>query len=598
MKRKFSQSKNSQGKRAGRRLGVQSLESRGMLAGDVALAIGAGNVTLTGDASGNEITITSLGGGTYEIAGQGGTTINGGVTPLQFDSSQLIYNLTLNLKGGDDIVTIDGGTGDSLPGLLSVGGGDGDNEINIVGGLSITGKLAVVNGFGEDTVVIDDVSAGSISITNGKGGSHVTIGDVSTTADITVNALADGGAGNDIALDNVSARAVSVSYGGTSGPSTMTFDNMNVLTNLTLLNTGGTVVADLGGTANTIGGKLTVSFADGNHDIDLAQIDVAGEISIRTNAGNKTIDIATTTAGGNLSITGSAGNETINIVDAVVGGGAGKGNLTVTGGVGDTDVTITGGDVDGNVSITNGVGDATVALGTAAALNVAGAVSIRNGNGNATISVDNVTSARDIAITNGHGDNTITFGATGANDIQAGGVSIRNGNGDATINIDDTQIFRDLAITNGNSNGVNLVNIGTNAAVSSRSLSLIDGSGDSTVVIDDMAVASAFSFRGLAGADSLTLDGSFDVNGGTSIDTGADNDAVTINSGADLTVGRVSITLGQGDDDLTVVLSAFNTVTNNFLFDGGIGGFDELVSDVALTGAQLKKAKYFEDISP
>jgi len=601
---KNSNYRKSHGRRSARKLGVQSLESRGMLAGDVAFSVGAGNVSLTGDGSDNEITITYIGSDKYEVVGIGGTMVNGSAS-VQFEVGvQLTKSLTLSMKGGNDVVIFNGAGTGTLPGLLNIGGGEGDNTITIQNLASVAGKIAVVNSTGDDTVTIASVaSAASISITTGKGGADVSLINTDVAGDITVNAVSDEGNGNDLTLDDVSTGAnLSVAYGSSSS-SIIDVDGVAIGKHLTLRTTGGNVTATFGDSApNTIGGKLTIDFASGDHAITMDDTDIEGDLHIRTILGNKTIHIATTDIGGHVQMNNGGGKETITIADVNVGDVLPKGNLSIHTGSGDSDIDIQNADVNGNLAIiTSNGGDATIQVGSVSAVVLNGSLTIGAGNANLVgndISVDNLT-AKDVSIINGAGDNVVTFGAVGLVNITTGSVSIRNGLGDNDVTINDTTIFRDLTIANGPTNTGNSITVGNLDSVTvGRNVTITDGSGDSTVTLNDLAITGSLSFRGMAGMDDLTLGSLFAVTGVTNIDTGADDDTVDILSGADLSTGKVTINLGAGDDNLTIAAAgtAFNLLTPNFAFEGGLGGSDTLDTNVVLTVAQLKKVKGFESI--
>src|SRR3954469_10539995 len=128
----------------GRRLNLEGLESRALLAGDVTVAVLNGNLSIVGDSAANDITIQE--GATANsivvtgIGTTGGnTTINGGTNIGTFTG--LTRNIPVRMNGGDDTVSVLADL--AAPGNLSISMGSGDDTVAIGDGSTIAGKLSI-----------------------------------------------------------------------------------------------------------------------------------------------------------------------------------------------------------------------------------------------------------------------------------------------------------------------------------------------------------------------------------------------------------------------------------------------------------------------
>src|SRR6476620_320740 len=83
-----------------RRLGIEGLERRELLAGNVLVEVTGGFLKVTGDSAGNHITIYQQTNGRFNIAGLDDEVCTGPTTNI------LARNITVNLGGGDDSVVI------------------------------------------------------------------------------------------------------------------------------------------------------------------------------------------------------------------------------------------------------------------------------------------------------------------------------------------------------------------------------------------------------------------------------------------------------------------------------------------------------------
>jgi hypothetical protein len=182
--------------RVTRRLKLENLENRTMLAGDVAVSVVQGNLKIEGDIQANEIAVTDLGGGQVEVAGQNGTTINGQAGPLTFAS--VLRSVKIELKEGDDVVRFTGNNQNSLKGVaIETGAGADTVSVDDV----FARYLKVETGSDNDIVNVLDASAKEVKIETGRGNDTVNLGNTSLQSDATVQAhelKIETGGGNDI----------------------------------------------------------------------------------------------------------------------------------------------------------------------------------------------------------------------------------------------------------------------------------------------------------------------------------------------------------------------------------------------------------------
>ena len=146
-----------------RRLQVETLENRELMAGNVNVSMSNGNLFITGDANPNHVQVRQSSPGVYSISGVmlGGsaTKINGynGVT-----ASGVTGNVSVSLGGGSD--QLDFGTGDArqinVPGTLTIDMGTG-NDWTYVRDVKTGGNLTVYTGTGQDRTHINNANVGN-----------------------------------------------------------------------------------------------------------------------------------------------------------------------------------------------------------------------------------------------------------------------------------------------------------------------------------------------------------------------------------------------------------------------------------------------------
>ena len=108
-------------RRSTRRLDVESLEQRELLAGDVTAFVSRGDLVVLGDNDSNNLTITEV-GGTFTLTGIG-TTINGMAAAQNFPG--VTDDVRIYLRNGEDAVTLDDV---DVPDDLLINGGRDAND--------------------------------------------------------------------------------------------------------------------------------------------------------------------------------------------------------------------------------------------------------------------------------------------------------------------------------------------------------------------------------------------------------------------------------------------------------------------------------------
>jgi hypothetical protein len=175
-------------RRKGLRLGVELLESRHLLSGEVTASVVDGDLIITGDALDNQLRIDQLGlgAGEFRITGDRLTNVNGDSAPLVV--SGVTRDVFIELGGHRDRLIVDGAViprdlriataaakdivlihQTQIGGALKVTTGTGNDSVHLVG-LEVQGVAAVATGAGDDVVTREQsLFHGDSSISTGGG---------------------------------------------------------------------------------------------------------------------------------------------------------------------------------------------------------------------------------------------------------------------------------------------------------------------------------------------------------------------------------------------------------------------------------------------
>jgi VCBS repeat-containing protein len=206
-------------------LGMEALESRSMLTGNVNAFLSGGTLHINGDSDANEIIVEQSAANSFTISSRdGSTTINGQSSAVTID--QVTRDLMMALNGGDDVVEMSG-TSDSVitvPGNLWVNTGSGDDQV-ILNAVHAK-QLHVDLGAGADTATVGDTSGITITqqaiIMGRDGADHINVANSQFHNYLTV----DAGSGNDdITIQGSTVRKTSLVKAGSGSDSYHRNDN-------------------------------------------------------------------------------------------------------------------------------------------------------------------------------------------------------------------------------------------------------------------------------------------------------------------------------------------------------------------------------------
>jgi len=172
-----------------RRLFIESLEAREVLAGNVTATLSAGILRVTGDTLNNKIAIwQNTNTGLFSVTGQtssGATKVNNGPNNNTVTFNGAVNSIIVDLKQGNDSVTIGAGTNSFvqlspaiLTGVVTVKGGTGGDTMNVL----VAGAAAInIDGGLESGTVQNDIVnvaftvAGSVAINTYGGNDFVSV---------------------------------------------------------------------------------------------------------------------------------------------------------------------------------------------------------------------------------------------------------------------------------------------------------------------------------------------------------------------------------------------------------------------------------------
>lgn len=97
-----------------RKLRLEQLETRALLAGNISVDVAGGNLIVRGDNRDNQVAILQLGSGEYAVIGFNGTEVEGEAEP--FVVSGVNGNIDVDLKKGNDLL----GVGNDVSGLIAL----------------------------------------------------------------------------------------------------------------------------------------------------------------------------------------------------------------------------------------------------------------------------------------------------------------------------------------------------------------------------------------------------------------------------------------------------------------------------------------------
>lgn len=287
-----------------KKLAIENLEPRAMLAGDVTVSVVQGSIKISGDVQGNEIAVTDLGGGLVEVAGQNGTTINGQAGPLSFPGVQ--SGVKINLKDGNDIVSFKGNSLHVLT-RVSIETGAGTDTVSVDD--VFANHLKVETGSDDDVVNVLDVTGLVAKFETGSGNDTVNLGNPLLQADATVKALeleVETGRGDDTVLvRDAIFQTLEAEIETGSGNDTVSIDDLQAQGKFEVETGSGT---DSVAILASLFAKLEVELGSGDND----QLSITNSVASKTKLdGGFGIGDTLTLSGSTLGTTKTKGFEVI-----------------------------------------------------------------------------------------------------------------------------------------------------------------------------------------------------------------------------------------------------------------------------------------------
>ncbi|QDU27460.1 hypothetical protein ETAA8_25480 [Anatilimnocola aggregata] len=302
-----------------RRYGVEALEARELMAGNVNVTLSSGNLTVTGDAQGNGVQIRQISSNQFAVVGlkQAGanTSINGAGFKV---FSGVTGNVTFNMNGGNDQVHISDGQGffASQPGLPTS-----------FQPVKFAKNVTVNLGDGADTYAADDMTVGGKLKVDGGSGTGI---DIVRLDGVTVNAV--GSSGQALEIDtNGGNDQVLIDFAEFKGLVDIDTGSENDLVHL--------FFAEIENNSD-----LIIRTQAGDDKVELFDLLIADDLLVDAGGGNDTVIAVEVEALDEIDINLGLGNDLLQIfeliaADVELNGGGGTDKLEDAGGNSPLDIS-------------------------------------------------------------------------------------------------------------------------------------------------------------------------------------------------------------------------------------------------------------------
>lgn len=403
------------------RLGIESLEDRRLLAGNITATFVGGNLVLRGDAADNAVTISQTAANKISVLGKSdsgsATTINGLAGPVIFTGT--LNSIDADLAGGNDQFLV----------------GNNSADVNKLNDEILFGRAGSFSGLASARTIVNN----NITFRGGDGFDSVAI-----LADVGGGIFAYLGANNDgVGVQGSTVKGSIVLEGGAGAQSTFLVRNTTV-TSQVVINGGlgaSRVVVGAGSAAG-----ITINAREGNDSIEVSSSNVGNNVVVSALGGNDSILVSGSMIGGSLRVSSGIGDDNVTIdnnsirFDASIITGAGNDTVQVTSKRPAAGVLATQTNIGGALLVDLGLGNDVAMIGSNvtgdSAVRVSGyvtligsdgidALTIQNakfgngltvdmGIGNDTVSFSSVTIARGLSVFLGAGNDDLTLAATEA----------------------------------------------------------------------------------------------------------------------------------------------------------------------------------------
>jgi hypothetical protein len=278
------------------RPGLETLERREVPAGNVTAVIQDGSLILTGDGEDNILEIRKGLDHGVRVVGMAGTAINGAVGLEDFHGA--FKDVVLNLKAGDDVVTLAGGGAGTAADIgrdLLIKGGAGHDALIAESGATIGRDLVFRGGAGATSATLDGLVVGRHAQLSGTGNVQW-----QSTNQTTVNGLLSvvSPALADVVLENTTLGRLQVTA---DGQASVDIDNLFVGGNVAITGGSGADTIDMF-LGSDILGNLTIQTRGGSDDVEV-MAEVGGNVLIHLGGGaSHDLEMDSTAVYGNLTI--------------------------------------------------------------------------------------------------------------------------------------------------------------------------------------------------------------------------------------------------------------------------------------------------------
>lgn len=451
-----------------RKLRLETLESKNLLAGDVMAQLIGGDLVITGDLLDNQVRIepdsslVSPGIGEVTVRGIGTTTVEGG-TSVSFSGAMAVTgDVILNFTaGGNNTVSFDK--------LFT-----STDLLQLPGSIEMEGGAGLDNLFVDDTVVAGNVVFTDTNAVNGDSFAGLEGSEVGGSFTMTTA----GGAVSEISADNGSVVDGNMTLFATSSDVGQSFFGVRNST----IKGDARHFSDAASSGNqffgaTIEDDVILDLTDGEDFVTIAD----GSF------------VASTTIGDDLRIYSRGGNDEVTLSDFVVNddvefrGGDGDDNFFIQAGSLDTSI------IGDDLYITGGDGIEDIGLEF---VEIADKLRVSTGNDDDVVGIQEITVGRSALISLGSG-----FDEASVEVVDAGRALTIVGRGTNDIFLDIVQTTHFVTIIT--SNGDDIVNLNE---VTTHSMLVSTHAGNDEVEINDSTVDYLFVLLG-SGDDVLTLSG-------------------------------------------------------------------------------------------